>query len=77
MDLLKFMYCKTLSTTTPTGLLDVLMDADKFEVASCMRYCSNEMPKQQVITKLALLSLDLPLKIQMVGAVQPLIYAAR
>ncbi|KAG5590709.1 hypothetical protein H5410_041223 [Solanum commersonii] len=77
MDFLKFMHCSTLSTTTPTGLLDVLLAADKFEVASCMRYYNNEMEKQQVMTELALLFLDLPFKIPMVDAVRPLIDVAR
>ncbi|KAL7239014.1 hypothetical protein ACSBR2_004999 [Camellia fascicularis] len=40
MELLNFMYSNTLSTTSAPALLDVLMAADKFEVASCMRYCS-------------------------------------
>lgn len=63
MDLLNFMHCSTLSTITPTGLVDVLMDANKFEVASCMRYYNNEMQKQQV-TELTLLFLDIPSKHQ-------------
>ncbi|KAL2517238.1 BTB/POZ domain-containing protein POB1 [Abeliophyllum distichum] len=34
MDLLNFMYCNSLPRTSPSDLLDVLMAADKFEVAS-------------------------------------------
>ncbi|PHT31763.1 hypothetical protein CQW23_28100 [Capsicum baccatum] len=37
MELLNFMYSNTLTTNTASALLDVLMAADKFEVASCMR----------------------------------------
>ncbi|KAK0586267.1 hypothetical protein LWI29_003908 [Acer saccharum] len=42
MELLNFMYSNTISTTTPTALLDVLMAADKFEVASCMSVLMGE-----------------------------------
>jgi len=65
------MYCNTLSTTTPTGLLDVLMVADRFEVASCMIYCSNELQKIHMTTEMTLLYLDLPSKISTVDVVQP------
>ena len=34
MELLNFMYSNTLTATTAPALLDVLMAADKFEVAS-------------------------------------------
>jgi len=77
MDLLKFTYCNTLSAKTPTGLLDVLMIADKFEAASCMRYCSNELQNQPMTTETALLYLDLPSKVLNVDAVQPLADAAK
>jgi hypothetical protein len=40
MELLNFIYSNTLTATTALALLDVLMAADKFQVASCMRYCS-------------------------------------
>ncbi|KAG5627557.1 hypothetical protein H5410_012775 [Solanum commersonii] len=71
------MYCNTLSITTPTGLLDVLMVVGKFEIASCMRYCSNELQKQQVAIESTLLYLDLPFKVSMVDVVQLLIDVAR
>ncbi|XP_055821641.1 BTB/POZ domain-containing protein POB1-like [Solanum dulcamara] len=77
IDLLKFMYCNTLSTTTSTGLLDVLMAGDKFEVVSCMRYCSNVLQTLHMTTELAVLYLDLPSKISMADAVQPLTDAAK
>ncbi|WMV43980.1 hypothetical protein MTR67_037365 [Solanum verrucosum] len=76
MDLLKFMYCNTLSAKTPTGLLDVLMVADKFKAASCMRYCSNELQNQPMTTETALLYLDLPSKVLKVNVVRPLADAA-
>ncbi|KAM3321659.1 BTB/POZ domain-containing protein POB1-like [Capsicum chacoense] len=41
MDLLKFIYSNALSATTPTGVFDVLMAADKFEVAIAIFGSSN------------------------------------
>ncbi|KAK9668357.1 hypothetical protein RND81_13G054700 [Saponaria officinalis] len=72
MDLLKFMYSSTLQTDTPAGLLDVLMAADKFEVASCMRYCSNMLRKFAMTSESALLYLDLPSSVLMAESVKPL-----
>ncbi|KAL8118975.1 hypothetical protein AgCh_016461 [Apium graveolens] len=43
MDLLNYMYSNTLKVTTAPALLDVLMAADKFEVASCMRFTDEVM----------------------------------
>ncbi|XP_022736799.1 BTB/POZ domain-containing protein POB1-like isoform X1 [Durio zibethinus] len=77
LDLLNFMYNNTLSTTTPTALLDVLMAADKFEVASCMRYCSRLLRNLPMTCESALLYLDLPSSVLMADAVQPLTDAAK
>ncbi|XP_065858761.1 BTB/POZ domain-containing protein POB1-like isoform X2 [Euphorbia lathyris] len=77
MDLLNFMYSNSLSTTTPTSLLDVLMAADKFEVASCMRYCSRMLRNLPMTCESALLYLDLPSTVLMAEAVQPLTDAAK
>ncbi|KAL5750007.1 hypothetical protein ACOSP7_024610 [Xanthoceras sorbifolium] len=77
MELLNFMYSNTLSTTTPTALLDVLMAADKFEVASCMRYCSRLLRNLPMTCESALLYLDLPSSVLMGEAVQPLTDAAK
>ncbi|XP_022721056.1 BTB/POZ domain-containing protein POB1-like isoform X2 [Durio zibethinus] len=77
LDLLNFMYTNTLSTTTPTALLDVLMAADKFEVASCMRYCSRLLRNLPMTCESALLYLDLPSSVLMADAVQPLTDAAK
>lgn len=71
------MYSNTLSTSTPTGLLDVLMAADKFEVASCMRYCSRLLRNLPMTCESALLYLDLPSSVLMADAVQPLTDAAK
>ncbi|XP_048320092.1 BTB/POZ domain-containing protein POB1 isoform X2 [Ziziphus jujuba] len=77
MDLLNFMYSNTLSTMTPPALLDVLMAADKFEVASCMRYCSRQLRNSPMTCESALLYLDLPSSVLMADAVQPLTDAAK
>ncbi|KAJ8748444.1 hypothetical protein K2173_003339 [Erythroxylum novogranatense] len=77
MELLNFMYSNTLSTTTATGLLDVLMAADKFEVASCMRYCSRLLRNITMTPESALLYLELPSSVLMAEAVQPLTDAAK
>lgn len=77
MDLLNFMYSNTLQIDTPTGILDVLMAADKFEVASCMRYCSQMLRNFPMSSDVALLYLDLPSSILMADAVKPLTDAAK
>ncbi|KAM7261153.1 hypothetical protein ACFE04_026628 [Oxalis oulophora] len=77
MELLNFMYSNTLSVTTAPALLDVLMAADKFEVASCMRYCSRLLRNMPMTPESALLYLDLPSSVLMADAVQPLTDAAK
>ena len=77
MELLSFMYSGKLTTTEPTVLLDILMAADKFEVVSCMRYCSQLLTSLPMTTESALLYLDLPCSISMAAAVQPLTDAAK
>ncbi|KAL6982035.1 hypothetical protein U1Q18_023652 [Sarracenia purpurea var. burkii] len=77
MELLNFMYSNTLSTTTAPALLDVLLAADKFEVASCMRYCSQLLCNLPMTPESALLYLDLPSTVLMIDAVQPLTVAAK
>ncbi|KAJ4728175.1 BTB/POZ domain-containing POB1-like protein [Melia azedarach] len=77
MELLNFMYSNTLSTTTAPALLDVLMAADKFEVASCMRYCSRLLRNMPMSPESAMLYLELPSSVLMAEAVQPLTDAAR
>lgn len=77
MDLLNFMYTNTLPTITPAALLDVLMAADKFEVASCMRYCSRILRNLPMTCESALLYLDLPSSVLIADAVQPLTDAAK
>lgn len=77
MELLNFMYSNTLSTNSAAALLDVLMAADKFEVASCMRHCSRLLRTMPMTPDSALLYLDLPSSVLMADAVQPLTDAAK
>ncbi|KAK4364156.1 hypothetical protein RND71_015514 [Anisodus tanguticus] len=77
MELLNFMYSNTLTTNTAPALLDVLMAADKFEVASCMRYCSRLLRNLPMTPESALLYLELPSSVLMAYAVQSLIDAAK
>lgn len=77
MELLNFMYSNTLSVKAASGLLDVLMAADRFEVASCMRYCSRLLRNIAMTPESALLYLDLPSSVLMADAVQPLTDAAK
>ncbi|KAH7651540.1 TRAF-like protein [Dioscorea alata] len=77
MELLSFMYSGKLSTASPTLLLDVLMAADKFEVASCMRHCCQLLRSLSMTTESALLYLELPSTVSMASAVQPLTDAAK
>lgn len=75
MELLNFMYSETLTTTTGPAILDVLMAAYKYEVASCMRHCSRLLINIPMTPESALLYLELPFV--MVEAVQPLTDAAK
>ncbi|KAK4411466.1 BTB/POZ domain-containing protein POB1 [Sesamum angolense] len=77
MELLNFMYSGTLNASTASVLLDVLMAADKFEVASCMRHCSRLLRNLAMTPESALLYLDLPSSVLMADAVQPLTDAAK
>ncbi|KAK9749470.1 hypothetical protein RND81_02G128200 [Saponaria officinalis] len=77
MELLNFMYSNTLSPNTATALLDVLMAADKFEVGSCMKYCSHLLRNMPMTPESALLYLDLPSCVLMADAVQSLSDAAK
>ncbi|PNX76700.1 BTB/POZ domain-containing protein pob1-like, partial [Trifolium pratense] len=77
MELLNFMYSNNLSVRTAPGLLDVLMAADKFEVASCMRLCSRLLRNLTMTPESALLYLELPSSVLMADAVQPLTDAAK
>lgn len=77
MELLNFIYSNTLTATTAPALLDVLMAADKFQVASCMRYCSRLLRNLPMTPESALLYLDLPSTVLMAEAVKPLTDAAK
>lgn len=71
------MYINTLSVTTAPALLDVLMAADKYEVASCMRYCSRLLRNMPMTPESALHYLELPSSVLIGEAVQPLTDTAK
>ncbi|KAJ4870546.1 BTB/POZ domain protein [Raphanus sativus] len=77
MELLNFVYRNSLTVTTAPALLDVLMAADKFEVASCMRYCSSLLRNMPMTPDSALLYLELLSSVLMAEAVEPLTDAAK
>lgn len=77
MEVLNFMYSNTLSNSTPAALLHVLLAADKFEVASCMRYCTRLLRNMHMTPEAALLYLELPSSVLMAEAVQPLTDTAK
>jgi hypothetical protein len=77
MDLLQFMYSGRVHANTPSSVLDVLMAADKYEVASCMRCCSCLLRNMPMTAESALLYLDLPSSVLLADAAQPLTDAAR
>ncbi|KAK1642660.1 hypothetical protein QYE76_060465 [Lolium multiflorum] len=77
MELLGFMYRGKLTSREPTLLLDILMAADKFEVLSCMRHCSQLLSRLRMNTESALLYLDHPCSVLMVAEVQCMVGAAK
>ncbi|KAI5423893.1 BTB/POZ domain-containing protein POB1 [Lathyrus oleraceus] len=77
MEILNFLYTNSLNVTSPPILLDILMVADKFEVASCMRYCTRVLLNIPMTPESALLYLELPSSVLMVDSVLPLIDAAK
>ncbi|KAK1369933.1 BTB/POZ domain-containing protein POB1-like [Heracleum sosnowskyi] len=77
MELLNFMYNNTLSKTTLSSLLDILMLADKYDVASCMRYCSQQLSKLPMTCNFALSLLDLPSSVLQDVALQQLTHSAK
>ncbi|XP_057453234.1 BTB/POZ domain-containing protein At2g46260-like [Lotus japonicus] len=71
MELLSFMYTNTLNITAAPGVFDVLIAAEKFQVPSCIRYCSNWLLRNSPSTLLCLKQLSYT------DVFQPLIDAAK
>nr|XP_020181292.1 BTB/POZ domain-containing protein POB1-like [Aegilops tauschii subsp. strangulata] len=71
MELLIFMYSGKLTPTTePTLLLDILMIADKFEVISCMKLCSQRLLDLPMTPESAVRCLNVPCSISMAAALK-------
>jgi hypothetical protein len=77
MELLSYMYSGKLTTNDPTLLLDILMAADKFEVISCMRRCSQLLTSLPMTTESALLYIDHPCSTSLATEVQHVIGVAK
>ncbi|KAM0009141.1 putative chromatin remodeling & transcription regulator BTB-POZ family [Helianthus debilis subsp. tardiflorus] len=78
MELLKFMYNNNLTVTSAPVVLDVLMVADKYNVASCIRHCRLLLRNLMITTpEIVLLYLGLPSNVLMAEALHPLIVAAK
>ncbi|KAJ4879438.1 Uncharacterized protein Rs2_36492 [Raphanus sativus] len=67
----------SLTVTTAPALLDVFMAADKFEVVSCIRYCSRLLRNMPMTPDSALLYLELSSSVLRAEAVEPLTDAAK
>ncbi|KAM0928263.1 hypothetical protein ACQ4PT_002371 [Festuca glaucescens] len=77
MEVLSYMYSGKLTATAPTLLLDILMVADKFEVLSCMRHCSELLTSLPMTTESALLYVDHPCSTSLAAEVQHVIGVAK
>ncbi|XP_064995426.1 BTB/POZ domain-containing protein POB1-like [Musa acuminata AAA Group] len=77
MELLSFMYRRELSATSPALLVDVLIAAHKFEVATCVGRCVKRLKKLPMTTESARQYLNLPSRVSMAPLVQPLTDAAK
>ncbi|XBI85898.1 hypothetical protein VPH35_093954 [Triticum aestivum] len=77
MEILSFMYSGKLTTTEPTLLLNILMAADKYEVLSCVSYCSQLLTRLPMTTESALLYLKHSCSISVPVEVERLVVAAK
>jgi hypothetical protein len=77
MDLLQYMYSLTLRARSTKELLDVLMLADKFEVTSCVDWCSTTLQDSPMSMENALVYIDLPRHLHTNDSVKSLIDKAK
>lgn len=77
MEILSFMYSGKLTTAEPILLLNILMAADKYEVLSCVSYCSQLLARLPVTTESALLYLEHSCSISVPVEVEHLIVPAK
>lgn len=76
MELLNFMYNSTLSPAT-SCLLDILMVADKYDVTTCIQYCSQQLSRFLMTLNFTLRCLDLPSSVLHISVLQQLTDSAR
>uniref|UniRef100_A0A8R7Q8H6 BTB domain-containing protein n=1 Tax=Triticum urartu TaxID=4572 RepID=A0A8R7Q8H6_TRIUA len=77
MEILSFMHSGKLTTTEPTLLLNILMAADKYEVLSCVSYCSQLLTRLPMTTESALIYLKHSCSISVPVEVERLVVAAK
>ncbi|KAK1378168.1 BTB/POZ domain-containing protein POB1-like [Heracleum sosnowskyi] len=77
MELLNYMYKNSLSTTTLSSLLDILIAADKYDVVSCMQYCSQQLSKHPMDCDLAFSYMNFPSSVLQAVALQQLTNSAK
>jgi hypothetical protein len=76
-DLLQFMYSVPLRARSTKEILDLLMVADKFQVTSCVDWCSRGLQNLPISTDTALLYMDLPQPLLTIDSVQSLVDTAK
>lgn len=77
MKLLEFMHSNNLKVKTASAVLNVLKVADKFDVASCIRYCGRLLRNLPMTPESVLVYLNLPSIILESEAFQPLTIAVK
>uniref|UniRef100_A0A453LM09 BTB domain-containing protein n=1 Tax=Aegilops tauschii subsp. strangulata TaxID=200361 RepID=A0A453LM09_AEGTS len=68
LELLHFIYSGKLTPTEPILVVDILLAADKFEVASCIKLCGERLVDLPMTAESAVMCLDLPCSISMAPA---------
>ena len=68
LELLHFIYSGKLAPTEPILLVDILLAADKFEAASCIKLCGQRLIDLPMTLESAVMCLDLPCSISMAPA---------
>ncbi|XBH94255.1 hypothetical protein VPH35_085067 [Triticum aestivum] len=70
LELLHFIYSGKLAPTEPILLVDILLAADKFEAASCIKLCGQRLIDLPMTAESAVMCLDLPCSISMAPALE-------
>jgi hypothetical protein len=76
-DILQYMYSGALRARLPKELLDVLIGADKFEVTSCVDWCTSALQNSPMSMETATVCIDLPQPLLTHDSVQSLLARAK